>query len=248
MIWVYLSPHFDDVALSCGGLAWEQSQAGEDVQVWTICAGEVPPGPLSSFAATLHTRWESGHNAPAERRAEDLAACRAMDATPRHFELPDCIYRRGLDQVTHLYASEAGIFGPLHADEAGLVDRLAADLRALIPTGAEVVCPLTLGGHVDHRLTRAAVEKIDGNVWYYADYPYVLLYASELETLRQSGWQSTIIPVSEAGLEAWIESVAAYASQLSTFWPDDASMRAALRDYWQSAGGGVNLWRRNLEK
>ena len=243
MTWIYLSPHFDDIALSCGGLVWEQSRAGELVQLWTICGGEVPPGPLSPFAAALHARWEAGQNAPTERRAEDLAACRYMGASPYHFDLPDCIYRRGLDRITHLYASEEGIFGPLHPEEAGLITQLAADLQARIPAEAVLVCPLTLGGHVDHRLTRAAVEKINRRVWYYADYPYVLLEGSQFEELRQSGWQSTRFSVSEAGLEAWIASVAAYASQVSTFWPDAPAMQAALRDYWQGSGGGVLLWR-----
>jgi LmbE family N-acetylglucosaminyl deacetylase len=245
MTWIYISPHFDDVALSCGGLPWEQSQAGEPVQVWTICAGEVPHGPLSAFAAKLHTRWNTSQNAPAERCAEDLAACRCMGARQRHFDLPDCIYRRGNDQTTHLYASEEGIFGPLHPEENELVGRLAEDLAKRIPKKAVVVCPLTLGGHVDHRLTHAAVEKIDRQVWYYADYPYVLSRSPDLETLRQSGWQSTLFTVSEAGLEAWIASVAAYRSQVSTFWPDEPAMREALHDYWQSAGGGVRLWRKD---
>ena len=243
MVWIYLSPHFDDVALSCGGLAWEQSRAGEIVQVWTICAGEVPPGPLSPFAAALHARWDAGQNAPAERRAEDLAACREMGAVPYHFDLPDCIYRRGLDQVTHLYASEEGIFGPIHPEEEGLIAGLAEILAKQIPAEADVVCPLTLGGHVDHRLTRAAVEKTDCKVWYYADYPYVLGSSSDIDTLRQSGWQSTVFSVSGAGLEAWIASVAAYTSQMSTFWPDTPAMRAALQDYWLRSGGGVQLWR-----
>jgi LmbE family N-acetylglucosaminyl deacetylase len=243
MMWIYLSPHFDDIALSCGGLAWEQDRAGESVHVWTICAGEVPPGPLSPYAASLHARWETSLNAPAERRAEDLAACRAMSAIPRHFELPDCIYRRSPDETTHLYASEEGIFGALHPSEAGLVARLAADLQTLIPANATVVCPLTLGGHVDHRLTRAAAEKLGCPLWYYTDYPYVLFDGEQLETLRQSGWQSIDFHVSETGLEAWIASIAAYTSQVSTFWPDTPSLRASMRDYWQSTGGGVRLWR-----
>jgi LmbE family N-acetylglucosaminyl deacetylase len=243
MSWIYLSPHFDDVALSCAGLVWEQSQVGELVQVWTICAGEVPPGPLSAFAQQLHARWEAGQNAPAERRAEDLAACSFMGAVPYHFDLPDCIYRRGLDGTTHLYASEEGIFGPIHPEEAGQVTCLAIDLQAKIPADAVVVCPLTLGGHVDHRLTRAAVEKIDRRTWYYADYPYVLREDSLFEELRQSGWRSAQFPVSAAGLEAWLASVAVYTSQLSTFWPDESAMRAAVRDYWRDSGTGVQLWR-----
>jgi LmbE family N-acetylglucosaminyl deacetylase len=243
MNWIYLSPHFDDIALSCGGLVWEQNRTGETVESWTICAGEVPPGPLSPFAASLHARWETSQNAPAERRAEDLAACRAMGAISRHFDLPDCIYRRNPADAAHLYTSEEAIFGPLHPAEEGLVAQLAADLENLLPASATVVCPLTLGGHVDHRLTRAAAEKINRSMWYYADYPYVLNQAHQLKILRQSGWQSADFPVSESGLEAWITSVAAYTSQVSTFWPDNASMRAALCDYWHGSDGGVRLWR-----
>lgn len=243
MTWIYLSPHFDDIALSCGGLAWEQNRAGEPVQIWTICAGEVPPGPLSPFAASLHARWEAGQNAPDERRAEDLAACREIGAVPLYFDLPDCIYRRGTDQVTHLYASEEAIFGPLHPEEEELITRLAADLVKSIPAGANVVCPLTFGGHVDHRLTRAAVEKTGCHPWYYADYPYVLGCGPEIEIMRRSGWQSSIFPVPGAGLEAWIASIAAYTSQLTTFWPDTLTMRAAIQDYWLRSGGGVQLWK-----
>jgi len=243
MTWIYLSPHFDDIALSCGGLAWVQNRTGEPAQVWTICAGEVPPGPLSEYAAALHTRWETGQNAPTERRAEDLAACRALGAIPHHFNLPDCIYRRSPGEATHLYTSQEDIFGPIHPVEEGLVAQLAADLQVQLPANATVVCPLTLGGHVDHRLTRAAAEQIGCPMWYYADYPYALVEAEKLEALPQSGWETTDFPVSEAGLEAWIASVAAYTSQASTFWPDVPTLRAALREYWQGSGSGVRLWK-----
>ena len=29
MRWIYLSPHFDDAVLSCGGLIWEQTHSGD---------------------------------------------------------------------------------------------------------------------------------------------------------------------------------------------------------------------------
>lgn len=241
--WIYLSPHFDDVALSCGGLVWEQAQAGEPVQVWTICAGDVPPGPLSPFASTLHTRWDTEQNAPAQRRVEDFDACRLMGATPRHFDLADCIYRRNPKDGCHLYNSEEGIFGPLDVVEGGLVTKLADDLQTLLPDNATVVCPLTLGGHVDHRLTRLAAKKIGFGLWYYADYPYVLVETPKLDALRQSGWQTVDFPVSEEGYEAWIASITAYASQVSTFWSDTPSLQAAMHSYWQASGCNVRLWR-----
>jgi hypothetical protein len=69
---IYLSPHLDDVTLSCGGLVWEQVQAGEQVEIWTICAGDPPPGALSPYAEELHHRWGYGIEAIAERRIEDI--------------------------------------------------------------------------------------------------------------------------------------------------------------------------------
>lgn len=97
MHWIYLSPHLDDVALSCGGLVWEQSQAGEQVEVWTVCAGDPPPGPLSPFAEELHRRWKTGPEAAQPRREEDKRSLEFLGASPRHFPLPDCIYRRAAD-------------------------------------------------------------------------------------------------------------------------------------------------------
>jgi len=71
--WIYLSPHLDDAALSCGGLLWEQSQAGDEVAVWSICAGDPPPGRLSPFARSLQARWGTGSRSAAERRLGELA-------------------------------------------------------------------------------------------------------------------------------------------------------------------------------
>ena len=80
MTWIYLSPHLDDAAFSCGGLIWEQVKAGETVEVWTICAGEPPEGELPPFARSLHDRWGTGGQTVARRRAEDQAACEVLGA------------------------------------------------------------------------------------------------------------------------------------------------------------------------
>ena len=90
---IYLSPHLDDVALSCGGLIWEQTQSGDSVEIWTICAGDPPQDRLSPFAEELHQRWRVGHNAVDIRREEDIHSCRLLGAKYRHFEVPDAIYR-----------------------------------------------------------------------------------------------------------------------------------------------------------
>jgi LmbE family N-acetylglucosaminyl deacetylase len=239
---VYLSPHLDDVAFSCGGLGWEQVRSGQQVAVWTICAGDPPPGPLSGFAQSLHERWEVGREAVPQRRSEDMRGCQRMGAAWRHFPIPDCIYRKSPESGEALYNSEEGLFGEIHSEEGALVDRLGQMLKGQLPAGARVVCPLGLGGHVDHRLTRAAAERTGRPLWYYADYPYVQREGVRLED-KTEGMSGEVLHLSEAGLEAWVEAAAAYASQVSSFWAGMEAMQGSIRRY---AGqiGGAKLWRR----
>ena len=240
--WVYLSPHFDDVALSCGGLVWEQTHRGEAVSVWTACAGEPPAGSLSRFAEDLHRRWGTGLQAAALRKQEDLASCAVLGASARHYSVPDCIYRRGGESYLPLYTSEGALFGPLHPADAPLVERLAAELASELPENAEVASPLALGGHVDHRLVRLAAERLGKPLWYYADVPYVFKQRDELAALSQAGWWAQAFGVSSDGLAAWVEAIAAHASQISSFWPDLESVQAVLCAY-SHENGGVRLWR-----
>jgi LmbE family N-acetylglucosaminyl deacetylase len=241
--WIFLSPHLDDIALSCGGLVWELAQRGEEVSVWTICAGSPPEGPLSAFAQELHARWQTPmEEAVQRRRQEDQAACQVLAAGYRYFAIPDCIYRPGGETGKFYYTCGEALFGELHPEETTLVKALAQELALRLPQAAQVVCPLTLGGHVDHRLTQAAAEKLGRALWYYADYPYVLQSADPAKPVDQAGWTSQVFPVSPEGLSAWQAAVAAHQSQISTFWADLKAMQQAIQSYWQP-NGGVRLWK-----
>ncbi len=246
--WIYLSPHFDDIALSCGGLIWEQVRSGDVVSVWTLCADEPPSEGLSSFAQSLHRRWNESANENVQgkltaglRRQEDLASCRIMGANPRHFDLLDCIYRTS-PEGTHIYTSESAIFGPVHPIESPLIEQLGEQLAKKIPKEAQIVCPLGLGGHVDHRLVRQATERLKQPLWYYLDYPYVLDHAEQISTLVEPHWTMRTYPISPAGLAAWGKAITAHISQISSFWTDLESMYAALSSYLQEYRGVV-LWR-----
>jgi LmbE family N-acetylglucosaminyl deacetylase len=234
MHWIYLSPHLDDVALSVGGLLWEQSQAGDQVSIWTICAGDPPPGNLSPFAESLHARWETGTQSMPVRRAEDIVSCQQLGADYMHFDLPDCIYRRSPVSGEPLYASEADLWIPVKAEEEPLIDLLATQIRDRLPVEASVVSPLTLGDHVDHRLTRAAASRLQLPLWFYADYPYVL----QTENMKAlDNFQAEITPISPGGIRAWQAAVAAHQSQISTFWASLTEMRQAIQYYAQKMGG-----------
>ncbi|RPI88415.1 MAG: PIG-L family deacetylase [Chloroflexi bacterium] len=239
--WIYLSPHFDDAVLSCGGLAWEQVQAGEKVEIWTICAGEPPNQEYSAFARSLHERWETGLNAAAQRREEDTLSCAIIGASARTFSIPDCIYRMRKDGSRPICDSEDELFQGPQVDDKELVCWLANEIGGAAGENTKIVSPLALGNHVDHWLTRTAAEQSGGKLWYYADYPYVLKDFAIADPSDNGEWKTVIFPVSEGGLEAWMKSIAAHRSQLSTFWDDVPSMEAAIREYYQSAGG-IKLW------
>ncbi|MBN1451830.1 MAG: hypothetical protein JW963_12510, partial [Anaerolineales bacterium] len=161
--------------------------------------------------------------------------------TARHLDIPDVIYRRSSKTGAAYVNSDAQLFGNVHPEEEALIDRLAAQFAELLPIDAQVVCPVTLGHHVDHQIVRAAAERLRRPLWYYADYPYVLEDAERIARLLPEETRMEVYPISAAGLRAWQACVAAHRSQNSTFWPDLETMQAAIRDYCIQVGG-VRLW------
>jgi LmbE family N-acetylglucosaminyl deacetylase len=244
---IYLSPHLDDAALSCGGSIYRQSQRGESIAVITVFAASPPPGdPLSPFARSLHDRWHASapdahfDDPPAARRAEDRRALAALgeNIAVIHHPLPDCIYR--LDPATGaaLYASESAIFSPVHPADPAL-----AALRRLppLPPGAVLYAPLAVGGHVDHRLLRKVTLACDappGAIRFYEDYPYAAHPGAVESALGDPAlWEPVVVPLDEAVLSAKIAAIAEYHSQISTFLPDLDAMAAAIRAYSRAVGG-----------
>ena len=246
MNWIYISPHLDDAALSLGGLIWEQSQSGEKVAIWTICAGDPPTGNLSPFAESLHERWGTGREVVKERRREDVLSCERLGAHHRHFEVPDCIYRLSPKTGRYLYDSEEALWGRVHPDEKRLVDAVSEKIRESLPPFACVVCPLTLGNHVDHDLTRTATEmafralnlESDDRLYYYADYPYVVTADTRLQDQKDI----YLYEISAEGIVAWQDAIACHRSQISTFWTGLDEMRSAIQSYYDQMGG-IRLWK-----
>jgi len=250
MKWVYLSPHFDDVVYSCGGLIWEQVRSGQSVDIWTVCAGG--PGAnedISDFAHQLHTRWQTGPEAVFVRLAEDEAAVRRLGAGMRYWDLPDCIYRR-LPGNGWLVNGEEDLWRPVHPEEQVVVDRLVGWLVRGLNQGSlfrdtRLVSPLTLGNHIDHSLVRAAAEiaarQENVPLWYYPDYPYAAKASTEKAEKLAAGWREICQQVSREALAAWQAAAACYESQISTFWSGRAELDAAFEAYWR-AGGGACLW------
>jgi LmbE family N-acetylglucosaminyl deacetylase len=163
-----------------------------------------------------------------------------MGVSSLNFSIPDAIYRRSLLDGAPLYTADAELFTELRSEEDYLVEILRDELEQALPQECELVCPLALGGHVDHRLVRSAAEQLGRQIWYYADYPYTIEPDEDIHEDDQ-GMQPKVFSVSEAGLEVWQQAVAAHSSQISTFWSSTNEMQEAIRTYWELIKG-IRLW------
>jgi len=126
--------------------------------------------------------------------------------------------------------------------EIDLIEEIAAYLQKNVPSQALLVIPIGIGDHMDHRLVKAAAQKSALPAYYYADYPYVTDHIKELAILETPNWQRVPAVISEEGLAAWQKAIAAYKSQLSTFWQNEDELDLAIANY--CAGGGGRLWHR----
>ncbi len=235
---VYLSPHFDDAALSSGGMIAAQTAAGARVLVVTVCSA-APREPLNPFAAHLHARWGGTSDPNAVRRAEDVAAVARLGADLLWLEERDAIYRHPA------YSSVEAIFSvPLAADPliASLGQHLTR-LRTLLPQ-ARWYAPLAIGNHVDHQIAQlVAADTLAASadlVWY-EDLPYATRPGAVSEHLqRYPDLTSTTIDISPT-LPTKLAAIADYASQMVELFGDVASMRDQIGAY--AAGvGGERIW------
>lgn len=248
--WIYLSTHFDDVVLCCGGIIWEQVQAGNTVEIWTVCAGaSLEPDAASS--AEMKQRHEQAIAKVNLRRLEDIAACRRVGAVHRHLEIPDAIYRKypGTDKFIILETND--LWQELLPVESYLVDETAALLERILPQGVRLAAPVAIGDHMDHHMVRSVAERValtrtNGILYYYADFPYTRDHGEVLKAWIQAhprGRKS--FRYSADALKAWDEAIAFYPSQVIGFWRDRSAHFEELVQYSRSLSGHT-LWRVRL--
>jgi LmbE family N-acetylglucosaminyl deacetylase len=195
---------------------------------------------ILSAGGLIYDLWgtSSAEETVRVRRAEDEKAAEIVGAKAVHFDFLDCLYRRGRDGEW-LYSN---VFVPPQEDDTDFPRQIAETVNSHILQDDVLVCPLTLGSHVDHVLVRQALEMLHHPLLYYADIPYLLKYPESLGP-NTAGMKENVYPVSETGLKAWVEAVNAYSSQLTTLLDTPEGLREAIRLYCEKQGG-IRLWSR----
>ncbi len=238
MRWIYVSPHLDDAVFSSGGLMFEQTRAGISVEIWTVMCGVPKDARLTDFAKALHRQWgtSSSQETIRIRRAENEQAASILEVKTVYLDFLDSMYRRGTDGDA-LYTNS---FVRPHRAESDLPATIMNIMSQQIRSDDILVCPLALGGHVDHVIVRRAVEMLKRPQFYAADIPYLL---NKPHALRQKTGRmnESVHKISETGLKSWIDAANAYKSQIATEFHTPERMQKMISAYWAERKG-ICLW------
>ena len=230
---IYLSPHLDDVVLSCGGLIRKRTLAGERVLVVTLFAGIPSYEHLSAFARFLHLLWGRHPDPMGYRRQEDRAAVSHLGAVPLHLDFLEAIYRA---PPRFLYRSNRALFGAIHPkDEELHVELTSAIAEVAGQQGKPLLyAPLAVGHHVDHQIARRAADFLrrrEYPVTYYEDFPYVEEEEALLLALGdREEWSPTLEGIVNT-IEEKIEAIALYGSQIFMLFRGKEMMERRVRAY-----------------
>lgn len=240
---IFLSPHYDDAVLSCGGTIAALAEAGNDPTVITVFGGEVPDEVITDFAKWKHSRWGARdvEDIVGRRQGEDWHAIRTLGARARWLGFPDAIYRGDR------YLSDPSLFGIPQEIEAGLADLIATEIPRLPewdPAGT-VFVPLGIGGHVDHQLTFAAGQRLatmGAHVLAYEDCPYAMHtpegVGKRLEMIAGTIDPPIRVPIA-ATLARRIAAIDAYTTQIPVIFRFTTDVPGTVAAFAEKTGGDL---------
>jgi LmbE family N-acetylglucosaminyl deacetylase len=215
---LFVSPHFDDAALSCGGTLGTYVARGESVAVVTVFTEGPPPGAAlgafaRSFTVSCGLEATESDRLWQLRKEEDTAAMRRLGCAHRWLPYRDAIYRGHYEGVFSL-------LGTVSTGDRPIIDDIEADILRLWHTTprAKVYLPLGVGRHVDHQICYqlgGALGRAAADVRYYEDFPYAYEEGAVGQRLRELGvgMFSQSIDVSSQ-LDRRIAAIREYATQI----------------------------------
>jgi LmbE family N-acetylglucosaminyl deacetylase len=197
-----LSAHLDDAVLSCGGLMTHL--VGRHPLVVVTIFSEAGDPPHTRAARTFLRQCGAPDAATlfAERRAEDRAVLDELGARTEHLGEVDALFRRRdvpgaleaaerLPELVHRYPTYRFdiALGRVSRGDRKIVRDVTPRVRALADeAGARTVfCPVGVGRHVDHLLTRRVGEELGLRVIHYSDFPYDLTHPTDPAFLARHG-------------------------------------------------------------
>ncbi|HEU5230313.1 MAG TPA: PIG-L family deacetylase [Ktedonobacteraceae bacterium] len=231
--YIYLSPHLDDVTLSCGGSICTYQAQGWRVLVVTLLSGE-PQTPSSPLAQACHQLWQipEGVSPYQIRKAEDEQAMAALGVDYLWLNWLEVIYRvPDLSDLSEINNYQVDF---QHDPLFPTLCQWFVDLHTAYPD-ARIVVPLGVGGHRDHRLVfQAALAALDRTtLCFFEDFPYVAYLPEEVTELARVHHLVPLEVDVTACLQQRIRAVACYQSQHAMLFYPPTSFPELIKEYAQ---------------
>ncbi|MDF7814081.1 PIG-L family deacetylase [Hymenobacter sp. YC55] len=231
---LFISPHLDDVAFSCGGTFAKLARAGWQCVLLTVFTRSVPQPTGFALACQTDKGFSPEVDYLALRRQEDTVAARHLGATTVYWlDLPEAPHRG--------YHSPPALFADLlptdHINQT--IAELLADKLAATPPQL-VFAPQGLGLHVDHRHVMQAVcatVPADVPVFWYRDTPYIIRQPDALPAPElPAGLSEVAMLLTQAALTAKVAASQAYASQIGFQFGGSEQVQAKLSQLASAEG------------
>lgn len=170
---IYLSPHSDDVALSCGGQIIADPAREQDIMILNIFRSD--PGSSQDGRRKRDKLFLN-----AERASEDKSAWESIGVATRHTNLPEALLRRRFPFAIFPRKGDDTVVADLHEAMLAYV-RSHPDAVFHFPAG--------FGNHIDHLACRTVAfqlldERALDRIILYEDIPYCWLRFIRLPTYR----------------------------------------------------------------
>lgn len=159
------SPHLDDVILSCVAKLLKDKSEGKRIRVETIF----------TLDGDRKSQWSKLDYE--KRREEDFSVFKQLGAQVEHWQMKDAPFRNSL------YSDWESIVTKFSEKDKATVLEIKNRMWEVIKTQSpqEILLPLGVGGHVDHRIVFLAglemcrEKDLWKKVWFYEDRPYILV-------------------------------------------------------------------------
>jgi len=198
----FISPHFDDAALSAGALISYLVNKVPVTVVNVFTKGDREPYTLATRLFLSRCGYKDADNLFFDRMKEDKKIFKKLGVEVINLGFIDAFYRKKADislvsrwlgrlipELVHIYPNYRFYKYPTKISnlDSKLENEIEKKLRDLIKTKNTVVfCPVGVGKYVDHIIVRKLCSKNFNNLIYWSDFNYSMMHSGEIKFINNN--------------------------------------------------------------
>ncbi len=219
---IFVSPHLDDAVLSAFFLIKKLKVADLEVDIVTVftkgCSEPYPPQ-AENFLKL------SGFDNPKDLfsifKKEDTTVMKNLGISFSHLDFVDAAFRKDKFGKTIYKDAKKQFSGHIQKEDMVLIRTVADKVGTYIENSNDTVfiCPVGIGGHVDHILIREAVKLLNKTTIFWEDYPYNTNPSSVRSFFAQNKKYHLLFKLDKESTSAKQKVIRIYKSQMKALFP-----------------------------